>query len=374
MKSTVIYPMWACCDQNSMHNKHGRRVRAQRYCLAIIATLLVVLAGAIPLGVSAAGEPVRLIHITDGSKTLGQIARAYHVTAGKLALTNGLVLDEPLVAGLRLRIPSGSPADGPVTGVTITPTIPGQGETLVFQVATSAGVSLTATFDDVRVAVDGSGLGLAGVHPLDAPGEHFLKLRATDTHGLITEVVWPVRVASREFDEQHIELDSQTSALLAPDLVAAERAKLSSVWAKTDGLPQWTGTFTYPLTIPLRQTTGFGTRRTYNDGQLYGFHEGLDFGAPQGTPVYAPADGQVVLAEPLAVRGNGVILYHGMGVVTGYWHLSRIDVKAGQVVHQGDQLGLVGTTGLSTGPHLHWEMRIAGVPVNPRSWVEQKYP
>ena len=79
----------------------------------------------------------------------------------------------------------------------------------------------------------------------------------------------------------------------------------------------------------------------------------------------------VVLAEPLTVRGNAVILDHGRGVFTGYWHLSEIKVEADQVVNAGDVLGLVGTTGLSTGAHLHWELRIDGVAVDPMQFLAE---
>jgi murein DD-endopeptidase MepM/ murein hydrolase activator NlpD len=82
----------------------------------------------------------------------------------------------------------------------------------------------------------------------------------------------------------------------------------------------------------------------------------------------------VVLAEPLTVRGNAVIVDHGLGVHTGYWHLSRIDVAAGQVVKVGDAIGQVGTTGLSTGSHLHWELRIGDVPVDPMEWTRRTIP
>jgi murein DD-endopeptidase MepM/ murein hydrolase activator NlpD len=77
------------------------------------------------------------------------------------------------------------------------------------------------------------------------------------------------------------------------------------------------------------------------------------------------------LAEALAVRGNAVIIDHGAGLHTGYWHLSKIDVKPGQAVQAGDKLGEVGTTGLSTGWHLHWEARIGATPVDPLPLLEQ---
>jgi murein DD-endopeptidase MepM/ murein hydrolase activator NlpD len=78
----------------------------------------------------------------------------------------------------------------------------------------------------------------------------------------------------------------------------------------------------------------------------------------------------VVLAEPLFVRGNAVVLDHGRGVFTGYWHLQKLEVKAGDRVVAGQMLGEVGSTGLSTGPHLHWEMRVRGVAVDPLQWTE----
>jgi murein DD-endopeptidase MepM/ murein hydrolase activator NlpD len=78
----------------------------------------------------------------------------------------------------------------------------------------------------------------------------------------------------------------------------------------------------------------------------------------------------VVLADQLFVRGNAVVIDHGRGVLTGYWHMQVIKVKVGERVGTGQMLGEVGTTGLSTGPHLHWEMRVNGVAVDPMQWVE----
>ena len=118
----------------------------------------------------------------------------------------------------------------------------------------------------------------------------------------------------------------------------------------------------------------FGTRRSYNDGALWGYHAGVDLCGGLGTPIYAAADGVVVLAENLEVRGGAVILDHGWGVYTGYWHLSAIEVQPGQQVQAGDEIGLAGSTGRSTGPHLHWELWVGGVPVNPLTWLQQAWP
>ncbi|MBA3532526.1 MAG: M23 family metallopeptidase, partial [Ardenticatenales bacterium] len=93
----------------------------------------------------------------------------------------------------------------------------------------------------------------------------------------------------------------------------------------------------------------------------------------EGTSIYAPAVGTVVMAEPLFVRGNAIILDHGAGVYTLYFHLAQIDVAPGQQVAQGEQIALMGTTGLSTGSHLHWEVRVGEVFVDPSEWFAQEF-
>ena len=92
------------------------------------------------------------------------------------------------------------------------------------------------------------------------------------------------------------------------------------------------------------------------------------------TPIYAPADGRVVLADELAVRGSAVLIDHGMGVFSGYWHQSGLAVEAGQMVQRGDLIGYVGDTGLVTGAHLHWEMRVGGIAVDPMQWTRTAFP
>lgn len=110
--------------------------------------------------------------------------------------------------------------------------------------------------------------------------------------------------------------------------------------------------------------SGYGTRID----PVYGtarFHEGLDFSAPPGTPVYATGDGVVNTSGWESAYGNMVEINHGYNYTTRYAHLSELCVKAGQTVHRGDLIGKVGNTGKSTGPHLHYEVRLKGAPQNP---------
>jgi murein DD-endopeptidase MepM/ murein hydrolase activator NlpD len=147
------------------------------------------------------------------------------------------------------------------------------------------------------------------------------------------------------------------------------------IWSQVSPDPRWEGPFRYPVEAEsLRITSDFGTRRSYNGSEGASFHGGTDFGGGTGTPIYAPAAGKVVLAEPLTVRGNAVLIDHGLGLYSGYWHQSQIVAHEGQEVQAGDLIGYVGDTGLVTGPHLHWEMRLNGIAVEPLQWVMQSIP
>jgi murein DD-endopeptidase MepM/ murein hydrolase activator NlpD len=115
-------------------------------------------------------------------------------------------------------------------------------------------------------------------------------------------------------------------------------------------------------------TSGFGTRVDPFTGER-SMHEGLDIASQEGTKVHAPADGSVVYAGLHGGYGNVVVIDHGFGVNTRYGHLSEIYVKVGQKVHRGQIIGAIGNTGRSTGPHLHYEVRVNGIPVDPRKFI-----
>ncbi len=163
----------------------------------------------------------------------------------------------------------------------------------------------------------------------------------------------------------------QQNAVTAGTNVADENALLRPYFLAYTPRQLWSGRFSYPLEAPL--TDGFGTLRSYNGGPARTYHEGRDLGAFGGTPIYASAAGEVLVARPLTVRGGAVIVDHGLGVVTGYYHQSRIVVREGQAVNKGDLLGYVGDTGFANGAHLHWELRIAGVPVDPDEWTKADF-
>lgn len=138
--------------------------------------------------------------------------------------------------------------------------------------------------------------------------------------------------------------------------ITAARATIS------DGIG-WQQAFIRPAPGPV--TGVYGSQRILA-GTPSAPHAGLDLGAPAGTPVIAPADGIVRLADgPFTLEGNLVMLDHGMGLVSAFLHLSRIDVKAGDTVIQGQPIGAIGRTGRATGPHLHWGVTWTDVRVDP---------
>ena len=254
------------------------------------------------------------------------------------------------------------------------------GDTVVMHVSPSSSSLVTPTVRvvDHWVPLEKVGDGYAGFVPLHAlvqPGILNISLAITASHNLSTTLEAPVWVQAKDFPHQDIYIPQAKSGLLAKEVIQEEYSRLMKVWLASAGPPLWSGPFAWPIDITQWPTTApYGIRRTYNPGGLHGYHTGQDIAAPEGTPVYAPARGRVVLAGPLQVRGNVVVLDHGAGVTSNYWHLSRVDVNVGQMVERGDPLGLVGTTGLSTGAHLHWEIRVYGIPVNPVPWTHKDGP
>lgn len=155
--------------------------------------------------------------------------------------------------------------------------------------------------------------------------------------------------------------------------IANERLRMFALWSQRHPDPFWRSSFQQPIKESdiYARSSGFGARRSYNGGPYSTYHEGVDYAAFEGVPALATSEGIVVLAEELYVRGGAVILDHGLGIYSGYYHLSDITVNVGDIVMAGQQLGGVGTTGLSTGNHLHWDFLVTETWVAADKWVER---
>lgn len=144
-----------------------------------------------------------------------------------------------------------------------------------------------------------------------------------------------------------------------------ELAEINAARSIDGGADGWRQKFIWPVTG--RVSGLFGSYRVYANGEKGAPHSGVDIARPAGTAVVAPADGVVVLAadHPFTLEGNLLMIDHGMGVNSAFLHLSRIDVKAGDRVRQGQPVGAIGMTGRATGPHLHWSMMWTDQRVDP---------
>ncbi len=254
-----------------------------------------------------------------------------------------------------------------------------QGATAVIRVQTSADVTLSGLLVDHPLRFfpqpEGEQVALQGVHALLEPGPYPLRLEATLPDGSKHSFEQMVLIVSGNYPQEDLYVESNT---IDPVVTEPENQQILSLTAPATPTRYWTGIFTSPAFYPDCFTSRYGNRRTYHglnsDTEIKGFHTGLDFCGGEGLPITAPAPGQVIFAGPLTVRGNATIIDHGQGVYSGFWHQSSIQVTVGQMVEQGQIIGIVGGTGRVTGAHLHWEIWVNGIQVNPMDWLEQPYP
>jgi hypothetical protein len=257
----------------------------------------------------------------------------------------------------------------------VSPESPAQGQTIQVRVTLDRAATLYGDWDGQPITFiynsPTDAWAIMPVPPWNAIGERYLLLEAVAPEGQRSYVQVPVTVLESPFEVQYIDVPPEQADLLATGLRPSEDRYLRGVLDTFTPEIYWNGTFLLPA--EGFRTSPFGARRSYQGGPPTGYHGGIDLAAPEGTPIYAAADGVVVLAEPVFVRGNLVIVDHGAGVHTLYFHLSQLNVSVGQRVTAGDMVGLMGTTGLSTGSHLHWEVRIGDVFVDPDEWLTQEF-
>jgi murein DD-endopeptidase MepM/ murein hydrolase activator NlpD len=204
-----------------------------------------------------------------------------------------------------------------------------------------------------------------------------LKTRPGKTHAVLYwkyldggmgQLGLPLEVRSREFSVQHLKLSrSQESKYSAPE-TKRERELIGAALDLVGAERLWGGSFTKP--VEGRISTEFGLQR-YVNGNFSYRHRGVDLACPEGTPVKAAASGLVSLADDsFLLHGKTVILDHGQGVSSLYIHLSGIAVAPEERVEQGQVVGYVGSTGVATGPHLHFAVYVHHEAVDPFYWTD----
>jgi murein DD-endopeptidase MepM/ murein hydrolase activator NlpD len=225
---------------------------------------------------------------------------------------------------------------------------------------------------------DGRMVALQGIHAMLDPGVYPLHLDATLPDGSKQSFEQMILINSGNYPKESLSVSSE---LIDPAVTDPENKQVESIVAPITNTKTWQGNFSLPVYVESGLQPciydWFGTRRSFNGGGYDFFHSGIDYGvcfAAHPFDIYAAAPGTVIFAAPLTVRGNATFIDHGWGVYTAYYHQKEIDVSVGQQVQTGQLIGLIGATGRVTGPHLHWEVWVNGIQVDPLDWLNGTYP
>lgn len=323
-----------------------------------------------------------LVYVVQPGDTLFRIAQQYDVLVADLAQTNSISEPTLIYPGQQLIIPGTAipqlALDLPetISGLEVVPSILVEGQTGEFRVTTATPSNLSGSFlgRTLNIASDQSNtlhIMLTGVPVFTEAGVYPLELTVTSQQSTRANLSVNIQVVSGHYGRESIRLVAGLADLLDPSIEGTEQSLIQSVMSKFTPTRYYDGPMSLPAAAGV--TSPFGRKRSYNGGAFDHFHSGTDFSVAPGTPVMASAAGVVVFADTLDVRGRATIIDHGWGVFTGYWHQSEQYVNVGDVVATGQVIGSVGATGRVTGPHLHWEMWVSGVPVDPMQWVKQSF-
>ncbi len=246
-----------------------------------------------------------------------------------------------------------------------------QGTLLLFQVEGVERVShLDGRFGDrplLFFPLPGGFGALVGVDLEEPPGPRSFAIEVVDAFGRKAEARGEVAVKAGVFPVQRLTVPKPMAELDEETVKRVERetATLLALFERSTPGRLWEGPFLFPVDGGA-EPTGFGARRIIN-GEERSRHSGVDIAAPSGTEVLAANAGRVALVGEYFFPGRFVILDHGLGLYTLYFHLQTIEVAEGQLVQRGERIGTVGTTGRVTGPHLHFAVRSQGARVDPIS-------
>jgi murein DD-endopeptidase MepM/ murein hydrolase activator NlpD len=255
----------------------------------------------------------------------------------------------------------------------LTTWVAGQGQALEMSFPAEPGLTaVTVLWSGHEVPFVRSGdrwLTIVGVDLDSRPGDHAVDVTFAYEDGHARVVREPVIVNAGQYPTTELQVEERYVELSPEDQARADReaAETSAIYDTFTPQRYWSEPFEVPV-HGAKDGRNFGHRRVFN-GQPRAPHSGADLRAGTGTPIYAANRGRVVLAKSLFFSGNAVYIDHGYGLFTTYLHLSEIDVKVGDVVERGQQLGLAGATGRVTGPHLHWGVRLLDARVDPFSLV-----
>ena len=333
------------------------------------------------------GEPISvpsvdIVHVVQFGETLFTISRSYSLTVADLQRANNLSDTAVIYAGQELVIPDIVPPDitldlpPTVSSLDVTPLLVQEGRTSRIRLVTSQLASVTMRFIGQNIPVITEADGITHIAFIAVPvwtdiDIYTLTMTVSSTIGddLVTV---NLQIISGGYDSQYIILPDDRIELLNPSIEANEMRILSNVASVITAERFFDGSMSLPAAAAMNSP--FGTSRSYNEGPFDRYHTGVDFAGNPGTPIYAASSGRVVLVDRLNIRGLSVMIDHGWGVYTNYSHMSETYVNLGQMVDAGQTIGTVGSSGRATGAHLHWELWVNGIPVDPMQWVQESFP
>ena len=326
---------------------------------------------------------VPFVHTVQSGDTLFRIALQYNVELSEIATANDILDPTRIDVGQQLIIPGVElpelALDLPpiITGLDVKPLIFVEGQTGRLAISTQASVTITGQFLERDLSIipllDGTQhIILIGIPIFTEAGIYELTLTLTESNGTVSVVPLNILIASGGYGRQTIEIIDELAELLAPAVEDNEITLITNLTSNVTPDRYFEGSLGLPAAATMNGP--FGTIRSYNGGPFDNYHRGADFAGVPGTSVLAAASGQVVLADTLQIRGNTVIIDHGWGVYTLYAHQQALNVVVGDFVQTGQILGTIGSTGRVTGAHLHWEVWVNGVTVDPLQWVSESFP
>lgn len=349
-------------------------------------TLVLPAGSAVVLLAPAEAESVpteTAVYTVQPGDTLFRIANSFGLSVNTLAEANNIVDPTVIFSGQQLIIPGVEPLykavdlPAPMTTLDVTPPILTEGQTVRVRFTTNTPITANGTFLERNLTFFSEENGsvhtmLIGVPIFTEAGVYPLALTLYDTAGQQTAFNVNFQIVNGGYSNETIDLLVDRNGLLDPATENAEMSILEGVMGRITPMRYFNGSMGLPAAATM--TSPFGTRRSYNGGAFDRYHAGTDFAGVPGTPILASAPGIVVLADSLNVRGQATIIDHGWGVYTGYWHQTDQYVQVGEQVTAGQVIGTIGSSGRVTGAHLHWELWVNGVAVNPMQWVYQSFP
>jgi murein DD-endopeptidase MepM/ murein hydrolase activator NlpD len=261
-----------------------------------------------------------------------------------------------------------APAPGPVVRLSYRALQPGEPILVVLEsgrTVRSAAVTFLERTADLRPGPQKQAfMAFLGIDVQTKPGPYVLTVTVHRSDGSVEKIRKDLLVVERKFPSTKLTLDPN---YVTPPASVRDRIKREAeliALAMSVVTPEWLGDGPFVVPNPAPSWSNFGQRRL-NNNVLQSLHAGLDLRVPFGQPIQAANAGRVVMASDLYMGGKTVIIDHGLGVFSTYGHMSELLVKRGDAVKKGQTVGLCGTTGRSTGPHLHWSFRILDARVDP---------